>query len=126
MWHLESLDRFVSWFKDVWYLHIYIFIFIHIYIHIYVFFNMCVEQKELEGKTGFFIRKKFHHHGWAWYAYMYIFIFIFIECFAQEIGKTVYIHMIIDLHEYSIYIYMYVNERYIICVFRNFDTDASH
>ena len=90
---------------------------------------MCRAER-IGGKDRFFIHKKFHHHGWSWHLYMYIFIFIFIECFAREIGKTVYIHMIIDLHEYSIYIYififMYVNERYIICGFRNFDTNASH
>ena len=78
MWHLESLDRFVSWFKDVWYLHIYIYlnlyIYIHIYIYMYIFFNICVEQIELEGETVFFLHKKFQHHGWSWYSKKYLHI----------------------------------------------------
>ena len=77
MWHLESLYQFVSWFQDVWYISVYLYIKLkklYIYIYIYVFFNVCVEQIELEGETVFFLHNKFQHHGWSWYSKKYLHI----------------------------------------------------
>ena len=44
----------------------------YIYTYIYVFFNVCVEQIELEGETVFFLHNKFQHHGWSWYSKKYL------------------------------------------------------